>query len=113
MKSLKRSCNLQDINLIEMFSNRMGKMSWSAIPSNLGLCSYRVIQYRYPFTLPFSKVFPTCCRDVSIFVHQFYQFAEGFSQTHGEMDEILKKVWATPCIYGWMQVANCSTNIIS
>ncbi|RUP11994.1 exocyst complex subunit Sec15-like-domain-containing protein [Jimgerdemannia flammicorona] len=27
----------------------------------------------------------------SIFVHQFYQFAEGFSQTHGEMDDILKK----------------------
>ncbi|KAI9285424.1 exocyst complex subunit Sec15-like-domain-containing protein [Umbelopsis sp. AD052] len=48
-------------------------------------------QYGFPFTLPFSKVFPTCCRDVSIFVHQFYQFAEGFSQTHGEMDEILKK----------------------
>jgi len=24
-------------------------------------------------------------------VHQFYQFAEGFSQTHGEMDDILKK----------------------
>jgi len=45
----------------------------------------------YPFTLPFSKVFPTCCRDVSIFVHQFYQFVEGFSQTQGEMDEILKK----------------------
>ncbi|CAM0140229.1 unnamed protein product [Umbelopsis sp. WA50703] len=45
----------------------------------------------FPFTLPFSKVFPTCCRDVSIFVHQFYQFAEGFSQTHGEMDDILKK----------------------
>ncbi|RUS26160.1 hypothetical protein BC938DRAFT_471161 [Jimgerdemannia flammicorona] len=46
---------------------------------------------RFPCTLPFSKVFPTCCRDVSIFVHQFYQFAEGFSQTHGEMDDILKK----------------------
>ncbi|RUS18641.1 exocyst complex subunit Sec15-like-domain-containing protein [Endogone sp. FLAS-F59071] len=45
----------------------------------------------FPRTLPFSKVFPTCCRDVSIFVHQFYQFAEGFSQTHGEMDDILKK----------------------
>jgi hypothetical protein len=28
---------------------------------------------------------------VSFFVHQFYQFAEGFSQTHGEMDDILKK----------------------
>ncbi|KAL0074521.1 exocyst complex subunit Sec15-like-domain-containing protein [Phycomyces blakesleeanus] len=45
----------------------------------------------FPLRLPFSKVFPTCCRDVSAFVHQFYQFAEGFSQTHGEMDDILKK----------------------
>lgn len=49
---------------------------------------------RFPLRLPFSKVFPTCCRDVSAFVHQFYQFAEGFSQTHGEMDDILKKVSA-------------------
>ncbi|ORX51321.1 exocyst complex subunit Sec15-like protein [Hesseltinella vesiculosa] len=48
-------------------------------------------RYGYPLRLPFSKVFPTCCRDVSAFVHQFYQFAEGFSQTHGEMDDILKK----------------------
>lgn len=49
-------------------------------------------RYGFPLRLPFSKVFPTCCRDVSFFVHQFYQFAEGFSQTHGEMDDILKKV---------------------
>lgn len=49
---------------------------------------------RFPLRLPFSKVFPTCCRDVSFFVHQFYQFAEGFSQTHGEMDDILKKVFS-------------------
>ncbi|KAI8994924.1 exocyst complex subunit Sec15-like-domain-containing protein [Pilobolus umbonatus] len=48
-------------------------------------------RYGFPLRLPFSKVFPTCCRDVSYFVHQFYQFAEGFSQTHGEMDDILKK----------------------
>ncbi|KAI7894923.1 exocyst complex subunit Sec15-like-domain-containing protein [Mucor mucedo] len=48
-------------------------------------------RYGFPLRLPFSKVFPTCCRDVSFFVHQFYQFAEGFSQTHGEMDDILKK----------------------
>ncbi|EIE89524.1 hypothetical protein RO3G_14235 [Rhizopus delemar RA 99-880] len=48
-------------------------------------------KYGFPLRLPFSKVFPTCCRDVSFFVHQFYQFAEGFSQTHGEMDDILKK----------------------
>ncbi|SAM05391.1 hypothetical protein [Absidia glauca] len=48
-------------------------------------------RYGFPLRLPFSKVFPTCCRDVSAFVHQFYQFAEGFSQTHGEMDDILKK----------------------
>ncbi|KAI8060076.1 exocyst complex subunit Sec15-like-domain-containing protein [Gongronella butleri] len=48
-------------------------------------------RYGYPLRLPFSKVFPTCCRDVSAFVHQFYQFAEGFSQTHGEMDDILKR----------------------
>ncbi|KAG0180252.1 hypothetical protein DFQ28_005144 [Apophysomyces sp. BC1034] len=48
-------------------------------------------RYGFPLRLPFSKVFPICCRDVSSFVHQFYQFAEGFSQTHGEMDDILKK----------------------
>ncbi|KAI8335092.1 exocyst complex subunit Sec15-like-domain-containing protein [Chlamydoabsidia padenii] len=48
-------------------------------------------RYGFPLRLPFSKVFPTCCRDVSAFVHQFYQFSEGFSQTHGEMDDILKK----------------------
>ncbi|CAO3629892.1 unnamed protein product [Cunninghamella blakesleeana] len=48
-------------------------------------------RYGFPLRLPFSKVFPTCCHDVSAFVHQFYQFAEGFSQTHGEMDDILKK----------------------
>ncbi|KAI9315513.1 exocyst complex subunit Sec15-like-domain-containing protein [Dichotomocladium elegans] len=48
-------------------------------------------RHGFPLRLPFSKVFPTCCRDVSAFVHQFYQFAEGFSQTHGEMDDILKK----------------------
>lgn len=52
-------------------------------------------RYGFPLRLPFSKVFPTCCRDVSFFVHQFYQFAEGFSQTHGEMDDILKKVTIT------------------
>ncbi|KAF7731685.1 hypothetical protein EC973_008856 [Apophysomyces ossiformis] len=48
-------------------------------------------RHGFPLRLPFSKVFPTCCHDVSAFVHQFYQFAEGFSQTHGEMDDILKK----------------------
>ncbi|KAI8367558.1 exocyst complex subunit Sec15-like-domain-containing protein [Radiomyces spectabilis] len=48
-------------------------------------------RHGFPLRLPFSKVFPTCCRDVSAFVHQFYQFAEGFSQTHGEMDDILKR----------------------
>ncbi|KAI8877265.1 exocyst complex subunit Sec15-like protein [Backusella circina FSU 941] len=48
-------------------------------------------QYGFPLRLPFSKVYPTCCQDVTSFVHQFYQFAEGFSQTHGEMDDILKK----------------------
>jgi hypothetical protein len=69
-----------------MGKNKMGRRQDS--DGLFGFC-------RFPLRLPFSKVFPTCCRDVSAFVHQFYQFAEGFSQTHGEMDDILKKV-STP-----------------
>lgn len=49
------------------------------------------MQYRFPRTLPFSKVVPYCCEDIREFVSQFYLFVEGFNQEQNEMDELVKE----------------------
>ncbi|KAL1920783.1 uncharacterized protein VTP21DRAFT_11418 [Calcarisporiella thermophila] len=46
---------------------------------------------RFPRTLPFSKMFPLCCRDIRKFVHRYHRFAEGLSQQRDAIDEILKR----------------------
>ncbi|KAL7752296.1 Rab GTPase-binding exocyst subunit S15 [Sorochytrium milnesiophthora] len=45
----------------------------------------------FPRQLPFSKMFPACCEIIRGYIANFYQFVEGYTQQHGEMDDILKK----------------------
>lgn len=42
--------------------------------------------------LPFSQTYPLCCIDIRNFVHQYYQFADGFVQANRDIDDILRKV---------------------
>ena len=50
------------------------------------------VPFSFPKIFPFSKTLPTCCQGIRDFVDRFYQFTEGFSQQHGELDDLLKKV---------------------
>lgn len=42
-----------------------------------------------PLTLPFSETFYRCCSNIRSFVEKFYQFVEGVSQHHRDIDELL------------------------
>lgn len=46
----------------------------------------------FPQPMPFSQTYPMCCINVRNFVDQFYQFADGVSQPHLDIDEVLRKV---------------------
>ena len=46
----------------------------------------------FPLALPFSQTYPLCCMDIRSFVDQFYQFVEGVSDHHKDIDELLRKV---------------------
>ncbi|KAI8801221.1 exocyst complex subunit Sec15-like-domain-containing protein, partial [Cladochytrium replicatum] len=46
---------------------------------------------RYPRTLPFSQGLTKYCDLIKNFMSQFYMFADGFTQQHNEMDDLLKK----------------------
>lgn len=45
----------------------------------------------FPLTLPFSQTYPLCCMDIRNLTDQYYQFSDGFSQSHRDVDDILKK----------------------
>ncbi|EGO02172.1 hypothetical protein SERLA73DRAFT_177975 [Serpula lacrymans var. lacrymans S7.3] len=44
-----------------------------------------------PMNLPWSQSFYLCCQDIRTFVQKFYQFVEGVSQHHANIDELLSK----------------------
>ncbi|GBE80029.1 hypothetical protein SCP_0212310 [Sparassis crispa] len=44
-----------------------------------------------PLTLPWSQSFYLCCQDIRSFVQNFYQFIEGVSQHHRNIDDLLSK----------------------
>ncbi|KAL7282248.1 hypothetical protein ACG7TL_003717 [Trametes sanguinea] len=44
-----------------------------------------------PLNLPWSQGFYLCCQDIRSFVHNFYQFIEGVSQHHRNIDDLLSK----------------------
>ncbi|THH31298.1 hypothetical protein EUX98_g2874 [Antrodiella citrinella] len=44
-----------------------------------------------PVSLPWSQSFYLCCQDIRSFVHNFYQFIEGVSQHHRNIDDLLSK----------------------
>ncbi|KAH8106033.1 rsec15 [Cristinia sonorae] len=44
-----------------------------------------------PLSLPWSQSFYLCCQDIRSFVHNFYQFIEGVSQHHRNIDDLLSK----------------------
>ncbi|KAG8865136.1 hypothetical protein FRB96_000025 [Tulasnella sp. 330] len=44
-----------------------------------------------PGVLPFSQVFYSCCAFMRQFVDKFYQFVEGVSHQHRDIDELLRK----------------------
>jgi hypothetical protein len=45
----------------------------------------------FPLFLPFSQTYPLCCIDIRNLTDQYYRFSEGFSQSHRDVDDILKK----------------------
>ncbi|KAH9998257.1 exocyst complex component sec15 subunit [Russula vinacea] len=44
-----------------------------------------------PLNFPWSQSFYLCCEDIRDFVQRFYQFVEGVSQHHRNVDELLSK----------------------
>lgn len=44
-----------------------------------------------PLNFPWSQSFYLCCEDIRDFVHRFYQFVDGVSQHHRNVDELLSK----------------------
>ncbi|KAF9821285.1 hypothetical protein IEO21_00893 [Rhodonia placenta] len=44
-----------------------------------------------PLSLPWSQSFYLCCQDIRNFVQNFYQFLEGVSQHHRNIDDLLSK----------------------
>ncbi|KAI0921643.1 hypothetical protein AcW1_004442 [Taiwanofungus camphoratus] len=44
-----------------------------------------------PLNLPWSQSFYLCCQDIRSFVQNFYQFLEGVSQHHRNIDDLLSK----------------------
>jgi len=42
-----------------------------------------------PLNMPFSQAFFSCCQDIRGFVQKFYQFMDGVSQHHRNIDELL------------------------
>ncbi|KAI0332397.1 rsec15 [Cubamyces sp. BRFM 1775] len=51
----------------------------------------QLIQSSAPLNLPWSQGFYLCCQDIRSFVHNFYQFIEGVSQHHRNIDDLLSK----------------------
>ena len=50
----------------------------------------------FPQPMPFSQTFPMCCINIRNFVDQFYNFTDGVSQNHLDIDEVLRKVRPQP-----------------
>ncbi|KAI0700779.1 rsec15 [Cytidiella melzeri] len=50
-----------------------------------------LIQSSLPLNLPWSQGFYLCCQDIRSFVQNFYQFLEGVSQHHRNIDDLLSK----------------------
>ncbi|KAI0787052.1 exocyst complex component sec15 subunit [Irpex lacteus] len=50
-----------------------------------------LIQSALPLNLPWSQGFYLCCQDIRSFVQNFYQFLEGVSQHHRNIDDLLSK----------------------
>ncbi|KII94938.1 hypothetical protein PLICRDRAFT_120833 [Plicaturopsis crispa FD-325 SS-3] len=48
-------------------------------------------QTALPLNLPWSQSFYLCCQDIRSFIQKFYQFVEGVSQHHRNIDELLSK----------------------
>ncbi|KZW03721.1 exocyst complex component, sec15 subunit [Exidia glandulosa HHB12029] len=44
-----------------------------------------------PFCPPFSQTFTLCCSEIRVFAQKFYQFLEGVSQHHRDVDDMLSK----------------------
>ncbi|KAI9574653.1 exocyst complex subunit Sec15-like-domain-containing protein [Boletus coccyginus] len=48
-------------------------------------------QSSIPLTLPWSQSFYLCCQNIRAFIQQFYQFVEGVSQHHSNIDDLLSR----------------------
>lgn len=50
-----------------------------------------IVKSTLPMNLPWSQSFYLCCEDIRGFIQKFYQFVEGVSQHHRNIDELLGK----------------------
>ncbi|KAJ6515690.1 rsec15 [Mycena sanguinolenta] len=48
-------------------------------------------QSPFPYNLPWSQTFYLCCQDIRAFIQKFYEFVEGVSQHHRNVDELMSK----------------------
>ncbi|PCH41481.1 exocyst complex subunit Sec15-like protein [Wolfiporia cocos MD-104 SS10] len=53
--------------------------------------SEQLAKSELPLSLPWSQSFYLCCQDIRNFVQNFYQFLEGVSQHHRNIDDLLSK----------------------
>ncbi|EPT03610.1 exocyst complex component sec15 subunit [Fomitopsis schrenkii] len=51
----------------------------------------QLVKSPIPLTMPWSSGFYLCCQDIRNFVQNFYQFLEGVSQHHRNIDDLLSK----------------------
>ncbi|EKM59243.1 uncharacterized protein PHACADRAFT_136668 [Phanerochaete carnosa HHB-10118-sp] len=51
----------------------------------------QLLESPLPINFPWSSGFYLCCQDIRNFVHNFYQFLEGVSQHHRNIDDLLSK----------------------
>ena len=79
----------------------------------MSMQSHNIFRQSLPLNLPWSQSFYLCCQDVRVlslksisiltfpqirsFIQKFYQFVEGVSQHHRNIDDLLSKVCMASC----------------
>ena len=48
----------------------------------------------FPQNLPFSQLYPLCCKYIQNFVSEYYMFSSEYMHSQHDVDEILRKVYA-------------------
>lgn len=63
----------------------------------------------FPYTLPFSQLYPLCCSNIRNFVNEYYMFSDENIHSQHDVDEILRRVYPSPNLGFNMLVAGRSS----